>query len=388
MRKRALNIVSFRPGVISNNTAFECMALIYKYLQVHHGYTFTIIKSDHDHYEDPALKVISIPDALWKPIPHTPFFRPSLNRRNRLDRLLGGSDGILTVDPTIYPQGLLALRAARTGGKPVWFDASVTLMGMGRTIQWKIAKRAVRSAIHEASGIIITVPKCIERFQDQALFDDQLASKFHLMGHPVDCTMFRPSMGNGNGDGRVRVLVVSRLVPEKGFFYILDAMQPLMKKNSGLCLQILGDGPLKPLLEKEIRQRWLEPQVEFLAPVPHAKLPQIMAAADIFVNHAVGTTGWEEFFGVVNLEAMACGLPCVLSTSGGLTHVVRGDGVACLVAERDVLGVRRALRNLIGDLESRRAMGRRARRYVKENYDISVIGEKYRRMLEEGASGR
>jgi glycosyltransferase involved in cell wall biosynthesis len=376
------NIVSFRPGVIGNNTAFECMALIYKYLQERHGYSFTIVKSEDDRYEDSNLKVVSIPPKLWKPIPQTPFFWPSLMRRSRIDKLLDHADGVLTVDPTIYPQGLLAIRAAHAVGKPVWFDSSVTLMGMGRTIQWKIAKRVVRPALAKASGIIITVPKCIERFQDQSLFNEQIAGKFCIMGHPVDSAKFRPRPDISGGDGLIRVIVVSRLVPEKGLLYILEAIQPLMRENAGLRLQILGDGPLKPLLEKEFRERELDDRVEFLPTVPHRELPKILATADIFVNHAVSTTGWEEFFGVANLEAMACGLPCVLSNNGGLTHAVRGDDVACLVGERDVIGMRKALRQLVNDPELRCSMGQRARQYVLENYDITVIGEKYRSMLD------
>jgi glycosyltransferase involved in cell wall biosynthesis len=379
-----MKIVAFRPGLIGNGTAFECMALIYKYLQDRHGFSFTMVKSEEDRYEDPALEVVSIPAKLWRPIPQTPFFWPSPTRRNRIDKLLSQADGVLTVDPAFYPQGLLAIRAAHRLGKPVWFDASVTLMGMGKTIQWRIAKRVVRPEIARTTGIIVTVPKCIERFRDQALFSEQNADKFCIMGHPVDCGMFCPRPGIVREEGPIRVVVVSRLVPEKGLLYILEAIEPLMRENAALYLQIVGEGPLKPLLKKEVRERQLDSRVEFLPPVPHRELPQILAMADIFVNHAVAISGWEEFFGVANLEAMACGLPCVLSNNGGITHVMRGDDAACLIAERDVIGMRRALRELVDDPQRRRVMGEQGRRYVQEYYDISVIGEKYRRMLEEG----
>lgn len=379
-----MQIVSFRPGVIGNNTAFECMALIYKYLQERHGYSFTIIKGEGDRFDDPAFRIVSIPNHLCKPVTHTPFFLPSLARRRLFEGLLAGADGVLTVDPTVYPQGLLAIRTANSRKVPVWFDSSVTLMGTGHTLQWKLAKRAMRPALARVNGIIVTVPKCIERFQDLALFNEQIADKFVLMGHPVDCTAFRPQPERHPADGKVRVLAVTRLMPEKGLLYILDAMQPLLREFPELCLQILGEGPLKPLLLKEVRERKLTERVEFLPMVPYRQLPQVVAAADIFVNHAVGISGWEEFFGAANIEAMACGLPAVLTTNGAITHVVRGDDVALLVGERDVAGMRQALRRLVQDRELRQAMGERARRYVLEQYDISVIGEKYRRMLEAG----
>lgn len=379
-----MRIVSFRPGVIGNNTAFECMASIYKYLQERHGYSFTMVKSEDDPYEDRSFRIISIPRRLWKPIEHTPFFRPSLSRSTRLARCFSEADGVLTVDPINYPQGLLAIRIALKKGIPVWFDTSVTLMGTGRDVRSKIAKRIIRADLESVAGIVATVPKCIERFQDLALFNERIAPKFHIMGHPVDCSVFRPRPEVRTRSDMIRVLAVTRLVPEKGLLYILEAIDPLMRECERLRLQILGEGPLKPLLEREVRERRLEDRVDFLSPVPHGSLPPILSAADIFVNHAVGTSGWEEFFGVVNLEAMACGLPAVMSTNGGLHHVVRGEDVAILVPERDTAGIRKALRRLIEDATFRQELGARGRRYVQEHYDITVIGEKYRRMLEAG----
>jgi len=374
--------------VIGNNTAFECMALIYKYLQERHGYSFTIVKGEGDRYDDPAFKVVSLPSRLWRPITHTPFFPPFAGRKRRLAELFGKADLILTVDPTVFPQGLLAIRAAVALHLPVWFDSSVTLMGTGHTLQWKIAKRVVRPVLEKVAGIIITVPKCVERFQDLALFSERIADKFVLMGHPVDCDRFRPRPEEHPADGRFRLLVVSRLMPEKGLLYILEAVEPLLCEDPRLLLQILGSGPMKPLLEKEVRERGLEGQVEFLPPVPYGELQLSMAGADVFLNHAVSTSGWEEFFGAANIEAMACGLPAILSNNGGITHVVRGDDVAFLVGERDVAGIRRALRQLLQEPGLRQSMGERARRYVQEHYEISVIGERYRRMLETGRDSR
>ena len=60
-----IKLVSFRPGVIGNNTAFEAQASIYKYLQEHYGYQFTIVKSKVDQYDEPAFKIISIPRTAW-----------------------------------------------------------------------------------------------------------------------------------------------------------------------------------------------------------------------------------------------------------------------------------------------------------------------------------
>ena len=121
-----IKLVSFRPEVIGNNTAFEAQVSIYKYLQDHYGYQFTIVKSEVDEYNDPAFKIISIPRTAWM----SSFHRlgvPKLGGTHKtIEQRLAQADGILTVDPTIYPQGLLAIKTAHRLKKPVWFDASLT----------------------------------------------------------------------------------------------------------------------------------------------------------------------------------------------------------------------------------------------------------------------
>lgn len=377
-------LISFRPNCVGNNTAYECMAMIYKYLQDKYGYSFTIIKAEGDRYEDPAFKIVSIPDWVWRPIPRTHFFPPSLRRSTMLRNLFAHVDGILTIEVTTYPQALLAMRTAKELGKPVWYDSSVTTMGKGESVRWKVARMLIKPLLSHVNGIIVTVPKCLERYQDIGLFGAELAPKFVMMGHPVDTSRFKPICRASADDGIIRVLVVSRLVPEKGCYYIIEALAPILGKQSDVRLQILGEGPMKGLIQKEAARRGIADQVEFLPMVNHADLPGIVGSADIFVNHAVATSGWEEFFGVVNLEAMACGLPCVISNCGGLSYVVRDNEAAVMVNERDVHGLRTGIQRFIEDKPLRREYGERARAYVVQHYDITVIGERYRQMLEEG----
>ena len=114
-----------------------------------------------------------------------------------------------------------------------------------------------------------------------------------------------------------------------------------------VVLQLLGAGPMRAMLEWETAHRGLDGKVQLLAPVSHRELPAIYGQADVFVNHALATSTWEEFFGAVNLEAMACGLPCVLSANGGIPYVVREEGTALFVAERDVSGIHGAVAGLL-----------------------------------------
>ena len=95
----------------------------------------------------------------------------------------------------------------------------------------------------------------MERFRDLDLLDEKLAHKFTIMGHPVDTMKFTPQQKLSEKDGILRVLVVGRILPEKGQFYILEAMTTLLQKRSNIQLQFIGSGILKSLLEKEVKKR-------------------------------------------------------------------------------------------------------------------------------------
>jgi len=271
------SLVSFRPGVIGKGTAFEAQSLIYKYLQEHYGYTFTIVKSEEENYHDPAFQIISLPQEAWQASLHK-LGVPRLEWTNKyLDPIFTQATGILSVDPTIYLQGLLAIRTAYRLKKSVWFDTSLTLARTTETLDWKLKRRLLmRKVLYQTTGIIATVPKCLERFQALGLFDEVIAPKFTIMGHPVDTKTFTPQPKRSEQDGILRVLVISRMVPEKGLLYILEAMTPLLRSRSKLQLQFLGSGAMQSLLETEVEERGLSEKVRFLNPVPHGEIPSIL----------------------------------------------------------------------------------------------------------------
>lgn len=374
-------IISYRPGVISNQSAFECMGLIYKYLQNKFGYKFLIIKSNDDYYEDDEFDIISIPGSCWKYIQDTPVGLKTYELKKRLYPIFNKADILLTVDPTVYPQGLFAIKAAAYFRIPVWFDTSMTSVGSGPSFLWKLNRKFFRKALYQTTGIIATAPKCMERFQDLKLYDEKIAKKFTIMGHPVDTQVFRPLPKKSAGDAILRILVISRLVPEKGIYYILEAADPILRQRADVVLEIVGEGPMKPFLLNDVKDRGLCEKVKFYGKVSHDEIAGLLGSADIFINHAVPTNRWEEYFGAVNLEAMSCALPCILSKTGGISHAVRENGVSVMVEPRDIPGIQNALKTLISEPESRKQIGLKAREYVKRYYDLSKISEKYNRMI-------
>ena len=379
-------IVSFRPGVVRNNTAFEAQALIYKYLQNNYGYNFVIVKSEEDDYSDSLLKTVSISSRLWQINPYELLSPLSYFKLREIKKLLTDADGILTLDPIVYPQGLAAIKIASDISKPIWFDSSSTTMNTSKGIAWKLRKRIfIEESIRYVTGIILTVPKCIERFQYLDLLSSgSIASKFVIMGHPVDTQRFLPMSKLSNQDGILRIIVVSRMVPEKGVIYTYQALAPILKSRRDVQLTFVGSGPIKSFLEREIKESGLCDRIACIESIPHEYLPSFMGTADLFISHPVTVPYWEEFFGVANLEAMSCGLPCIVTANGGISYVIRNKGIAEVVEERNIVNLQESVTQFLDSAEKRKQYGQRAREYVEQEYALPAIGDKFHKMLQSG----
>jgi phosphatidylinositol alpha-1,6-mannosyltransferase len=165
------------------------------------------------------------------------------------------------------------------------------------------------------------------------------------------------------------VLGLSRLVPRKGFDVVIAAVREL----DGVQLAIGGDGRDRARLEKRAGGR-----AQFLGRVPDEDLPALYACADVFAMCCHDRWGGleAEGFGIVFLEAAACGVPAVAGRSGGSHEAVVDRETGYVVEPRSVPAVREAIRRLCTDAALRAAMGRAARRRAVDvfAYDHLVAG--------------
>ncbi len=164
------------------------------------------------------------------------------------------------------------------------------------------------------------------------------------------------------------VLGVSRLVPRKGFDVVIDAVSGM---GDRVQFAIAGGGRDRARLEK--RATNANGNVSFLGRVSDDDLPALYACADVFaMSCRERWLGLEvEGFGIVFVEAAACGVPAVAGRSGGSHEAVVDGETGFVVEPRDVAAVRAALDRLVRDRDLRRRMGAAARaRVVRElTYD-------------------
>lgn len=129
--------------------------------------------------------------------------------------------------------------------------------------------------------------------------------------------------------GNTLLFSLGRMVPYKGFSYLIEAMSLLPER---FHLILGGKGPLKEELEAQIREKGLQQRVELLSGfIPDETVFALFGAADIFVLPSVMKT---EAFGIVQIEAMSCGVPVVATRipESGVSWV-NEEGVSGLNAE-------------------------------------------------------
>ena len=160
-------------------------------------------------------------------------------------------------------------------------------------------------------------------------------------------------------DDQLQLLYVGRLAPIKGLETLLDAMARLRAAGTRVRLSIVGGDADEPLNghEGELRARLarldLRSAVTFVGAQPQERLRAWYVAADATV-----LPSHYESFGMVAMEAMACGIPVVASRVGGLQTTVRDGVTGLLVRESDPAALAGALDRLLGDPDLRFRLGR------------------------------
>src|SRR5262245_41445608 len=174
-------------------------------------------------------------------------------------------------------------------------------------------------------------------------------------------------------DGKV-VLGVSRLVPRKGFDNAIRAAARLARSHPDLVLAIAGGGRDEQRLRRLATD--LAAPVRFLGRVPNDGRPRLYGCADVFTMLCRNRWGGleQEGFGIVFVEAAACGVPQVAGDSGGAADAVSDGETGIVVRQPDDVGEAvAALRRLLDDDAGRERMGKAARRRAEAEFSYEVL---------------
>ena len=191
----------------------------------------------------------------------------------------------------------------------------------------------------------------------------------------VDPEEFRPRpqprpLAAAEGERPFVVGYAGRLVAEKGIDLLLRALAQL---PAGVRAHIVGAGPERARLARLASELGVADRVAWTPLAPSARMPGIIAGFDCLVLPSRSRPNWKEQFGRVLIEAMACEVPVVASTSGELPHVIGEAG--CLFAEGDVGALAEQLRQLWQQPELRARLAASGRARVLARYTQHQVAE-------------
>jgi glycosyltransferase involved in cell wall biosynthesis len=190
--------------------------------------------------------------------------------------------------------------------------------------------------------------------------------------HKADSSRTRQQAGLTRG-GFV-VGYVGRLVREKG---ILDLVEALRRVSPDSLLLVLGSGPLKNEVLGRAGTSGLRGRVKVMERVPSALVPGYLNCLDCLVLPSRTGRRWKEQFGRVLIEAMACEVPVVGSSSGEIPNVIGDAGL--VFREGDVLDLADKIELLQTDRNLREQLGRQGRQRVLATYTHKgIAAETYR----------
>jgi glycosyltransferase involved in cell wall biosynthesis len=298
------------------------------------GYTWSILESLHEIMKTEQFDLINFPEYSAE------GFAYQLNRSEW---------NWLPV--TVQLHGPLALFAHRQG----WPDLNSEFYRVGSFMEGE--------SIRLADSLMASSDNIADFAAD---FYQIPRSSIDVVHCGIDCGMFYPSGPDALLNQRPTVLFVGNLTAGKGLKTVFQAVLSLRSRYPDLQLQILGRGDtVSQELKTRAKKAGAEDALQLLGFVKERKaLPQYYRSAHIFASPADHEPGVANVY----VEAMACGLPVVASTSGGAPEAVRNGETGLLVPPRDVDATAEALDRLLSDSALRQRMGAAGRERVLEYF--------------------
>jgi len=262
------------------------------------------------------------------------------------------------------PMAVLALLASGHRGRLVITYHSDTVR---QRVLGALFEPFLRTALSRSSAIIATSPEYRRTSTVLAPYLDRC----QVIPYGIEITQFEHCDSQMVQQLRQRygdrlVISVGRLVYYKGFEYLIQAMKQVRGK-----LLIIGDGPLRAKLEELAKSAGVADKVIFAGEIANENTVAYYHASDVF---ALASVARSEAFGIVQIEAMAAGLPVVnTKLDSGVPFVSLHDKTGLTVPPRDPGALADAINRLLDDAELRRSLGQAARLRAHQEFSLETM---------------
>jgi len=277
----------------------------------------------------------------------------------------------------------LALIVGRLKRKPAvltyHYDAETPKYGpVGRFVGKGYAEVA-RLVVKLADKTVVTT----KSYAKTSLVLSNILEKVIIIPCGVDTKRFSPDQSCQSKKAELkssssRILYVGKLIHYKGVDTLIKAFK-IVTKSHNCHLTIVGDGEQRDELMDLVKKLEICDQVTFTGWVPDELLPRYYRTSDLFVLPSLSSR--REAFGIVLLEAMACGVPVIASDIPGPNEVIKNGESGLLAPAGNGKKLAHAIIDILRDAR-RTEMGTYAHKIAKERYDWSVIVDKYENLYE------
>jgi glycosyltransferase involved in cell wall biosynthesis len=224
------------------------------------------------------------------------------------------------------------------------------------------------------NNAVICVSEAVRRYRiEEAGFDP---IKLHLIENGIDLDRFQKTAPKeemvarlGLPPGRRWAVIVGRLVPLKGHCFLIKAISLLTKELPDVGLLVVGDGEEEDALKSLVCELGIANRIFFLG--LRRDIPDILRMSEVLVLPSS-----REGLPIVLLEAMAAGLPVVVTPVGGIPEVVV-EGKTGFFVSQEPGSIASALRRIFENPGLTRSMGLSARHLIEERFDIRIVASRY-----------
>jgi glycosyltransferase involved in cell wall biosynthesis len=201
------------------------------------------------------------------------------------------------------------------------------------------------------------------------------AGEAEFVEYGIDSRIFRPrgATFERSSTRTFRVGYVGRLVPEKG---LSDVLEALSRCHESIEFAMLGDGPQKRALVSRVTTLGLEDHVTMVEPCDADGVAEFMSTLDALVLMSRTTRTWKEQFGRVIMEAQACGVPVIGSSSGSIPDVIGRGG--WIIPEGDTFALAALLDRLAQAPQEVAAARQAGFAQAQCRFTFSVVSDKLR----------
>lgn len=211
----------------------------------------------------------------------------------------------------------------------------------------------------------------------------ELGRKVIVNYHGVDVSRFVPAASAIKRAGELTIVSCGQLERYKGMHNLVAACAQLVGQGVTLECTIIGEGPERGQLQRQIDSLGLSAQIHLLGALPHAEVAERLRKADVFAlaSELAGKSGRRDVIANVIVEAMAAGLAVVASHIPGVEELVDDGVTGYLVAPNSIEELVAAIRKLADHPEERMRFGRAARRRILQDFDSSKNVQRLARLL-------